>query len=917
MIELKNVSKSFKDLNLFTNINVVFPSTGMIGIYGRSGEGKTTLLNILSLLDDEYEGDIYIDNINYRQIKDKESFRFNNFGFVFQDYSLLNLMSIKDNIDFNQTGLNNNEKMLKVLKKVHLDLPLNKRVNLLSGGEKQRIAIARAIYNQKKVIFCDEPTGALSPINKTEIIKLLKELSQEYLIIIISHEEKLILKYCDEVYCLKNRILIKEKKSNIINTKEIKETMCLNKLSFKVMINYIKENLKAKKYRSSIALFGISLGLLCIGFSLCITSLVAENVTTSLTTSFNDEKKIMTDKNEENYYEKYAVEEEVLIDIKNENPMLVKNIGTIYFSSFENQLCDKNYFVLDKGYYQVNFAELSARNVNEFKLLDDVKGEVLPFINRQLRNDEFILGLRSKDVKRICDSLHLENDINKLSIFLKDKPLTFIFYLENKEWDYQDELFFTCSHVVLSSSLEFIHTNPKWNEYVFEELMRFKSSDDLLSSDILPWTFKKVYYLKVEEDKQTEILRKLYFDQRYDNIFFDLIDKNNTMYLCQDNQKSGRIYLTYQTRDVFNVNEADNILKKEFGDKYFYSNNNTYYIFEELLLNGFVNSTFLCQSEEEVINIIDTYSVTEMDINMDLNQDKYIYGGLGNIVDEISLKYDCQNNISKIYGRKAYNYQEIVLSKRSALSLFKDKKIEDILNKEIYFLTLKYSLYDGLHYENHFEYTSLKIVGISDEENYNCIYHDCYWTSFFYIDCLSYALSDLLFDSALFLSNQANIESLNDTYSSFLFIDPNLTIKESVNQVIRYVNIGLMIFALISIVSSIFLNVVVIYLFISENKKNIGLLKALGINKKSIKYLFLLFALFIGLTAFLMSCFSLFVSYIFLIISLNMSFKYFNIFSFLTSCGVMLIISVLICFFVGYISSNNALKISVLSAIRE
>ena len=123
MIEIKNLSKKFQNQVVLEKVNLKLPNRGLIALTGASGEGKSTLLNILSMLDLDYEGELYIDERNYRSIQDLEQFRFNNFGFVFQNYSLFNLMSIKDNILLNDKDeLSSQIKLKNVLEKVAIEL---------------------------------------------------------------------------------------------------------------------------------------------------------------------------------------------------------------------------------------------------------------------------------------------------------------------------------------------------------------------------------------------------------------------------------------------------------------------------------------------------------------------------------------------------------------------------------------------------------------------------------------------------------------------------------------------------------------------------------------------------------------------------------------------------------------------------
>lgn len=216
MIELKNVSKTYKtkteELNILKNINFKFNNGDFVSIQGKSGSGKTTLLNILGLLDIKSEGELYI-NLEKIEKQDLTKLRSENIGFVFQFHYLLNEFTALENVmipALNKKNANKKEiekRAKELLEMVGLSGRLNHKPNELSGGEKQRVSIARAMINSPELILADEPTGNLDYETSQLINNIFVELNKKGQgIIIVTHSQELA-NLADYKYILKNGAL--------------------------------------------------------------------------------------------------------------------------------------------------------------------------------------------------------------------------------------------------------------------------------------------------------------------------------------------------------------------------------------------------------------------------------------------------------------------------------------------------------------------------------------------------------------------------------------------------------------------------------------------------------------------------------------------------------------------------------------
>ena len=160
-----------------------FPNTGLVSICGESGSGKSTLLNILSLMDNQFDGKYFFDGVDIKKLsyKKKRRLLLKNIGIVFQSYHLFENQSVIFNVMLPSLMVGDNkhlakEKATKLLKSININDELfNKKTSLLSGGEKQRIAVLRSLINNPRVLFADEPTGALDSENSTLIMEMFKD----------------------------------------------------------------------------------------------------------------------------------------------------------------------------------------------------------------------------------------------------------------------------------------------------------------------------------------------------------------------------------------------------------------------------------------------------------------------------------------------------------------------------------------------------------------------------------------------------------------------------------------------------------------------------------------------------------------------------------------------------------------------
>ena len=286
MLEIKKITKKYKTGDFtqkaLDNVSVNFRECEFVSVLGPSGSGKTTLLNIIGGLDKYTSGDLVINGISTKKYKDKDwdAYRNHRIGFVFQSYNLIPHQTILSNVELALTlsGVSKKERRRKaknVLKKVGLEDHINKKPNQVSGGQMQRVAIARALINDPDILLADEPTGALDSATSVQIMKLLKEISEEKLVIMVTHNPDLANEYSTRIIRLKDGEItgdtdpyLPELEEQELKTTKSKKTS----MSFLTALKLSFNNIKTKKGRTLLTAFASSIGIIGIALILSLSN---------------------------------------------------------------------------------------------------------------------------------------------------------------------------------------------------------------------------------------------------------------------------------------------------------------------------------------------------------------------------------------------------------------------------------------------------------------------------------------------------------------------------------------------------------------------------------------------------------------------------------------------------------------------
>ncbi len=934
MISFKNVRKKYGDIYAIKNINLELPRYGLVSIHGPSGCGKTTLLNCISSLLD-YQGEILIDgnNIsNYSEDK-KDLYRLKNFGFIFQDFKLFETETVINNILFPLDTLSNarksrkDRKCLDLLDVVGLSSLKNQPVNKLSGGEKQRAAIARALVNDPKIIFADEPTGSLDNKTSREIMAILEKVSKKALVILVSHDEEIVNEYSD--------IIIEMNDGEIISThyqnKQVHEAYVpisknteSNKkpsISSNFLISHTVNSIKHKKWRTLVCNLVTSLGLVGVGLSIILSSSISSNIKKAYSSIIDNSKVVVSVDESSSIYGKYAGSYYEAKSLQEEFPDYVLDVGTVYDVDFEYFFKDNNSFYINSSTYNTLLEGFNARHINEFKWLDYENINIYPETVSKTEDDEIVVGLTIDMIHDICLSLKIERTVGGLSDYLKENSLYLCFAFENTDWQYSDEQIVRLKGFTLEKEPCLYHSNHMWNEYMFETRMRFPSSDALSSQYIYPWTMKKIYYFHTFGNTD-DFLESVKESSNSDYYIFDIGNATYfpNLYRNVDIENRHRVLFYFNTLSNIPIRhtryfyDACNLINHPL-----YASSGGYSIYPASLMMGFSKMMYFSFSETQLEETLDANS----SLNLEMNETSYLPKGVksGHFTKTLQDGVSFQAFDGKLLkGREAVTLDEIVVS---------SKLLNELLGNYDYESQTLYLGYTESEIINSngkvvrdFISKKLKVTGVV-ESNKLAIYHRPYWTIGYFQSRLGVSAFDLLINAIAFdVKSEKDISKainqLKKAFPQYEVTNPLNDVYEGVDEVCSYIKIALLIFSIISLTISILLLSICNYLHVLENRKEIGLARCLGVNKKESKKFLFTHSVIMCSISFILSTFELLFVSIFTSVVISDSLHSEFSFSFDPICLVYtFIISLVISLLSTLIIADKTTKISPLESLKS
>ena len=542
MLTLKNIKKIYEqsDEAVLYDINLTFNRDEFVSILGCSGAGKSTLLNIIGGLDCKTSGKLLINGKDIYKCNDSnlDYYRKNNVGFIFQNYNLIEHLTVYENVMLPlllTNYKNKHKRVLKMLDKVGLKDKKDSKICDLSGGQKQRVAISRALINNPDIILADEPTGALDYKTGYEIMNLIKKLSKNKLVIMVTHNKVLAKKYSSRIIYLDKGRVISD--TNPSKKKKIYFNMKYNgrNLSIKNALLYSIKTIKAKRKSFLLTSLASSIGLILVALIISVSNGLKKkmnsyekNVLSSVPIIIPSVKTKISNKSKmpKNKLYSYDYKEESKINPINDD--FIK-----YINKMKTKLpCDINYS------RNLKFNVLTEGH----NLLDNVEFSQMPSIKYIKKNYTLLAGSYPKNKnelmlvadqknridKNILDALKFNGDVNVSDIFKKKMKLIF-----------NDDFY------IKKDNVYFINKN-------FENVYKEKNNVALKIVGIIRLT-------KDEEESYKNDLANEKSSLAYlSNLADDVIDKNINSDITSDINKNDNIM-------VEGIKETKDVLKKKLG----------------------------------------------------------------------------------------------------------------------------------------------------------------------------------------------------------------------------------------------------------------------------------------------------------------------------------------------------------------
>ena len=930
MIDIRNVSKSFNGTKVLDDVSLFFPSFGLVIINGPSGCGKTTLLNILSTLL-PFEGDVALNGTKYQKISEdaKEQIRSQNIGFVYQDYKLFEFETVKQNIALaldiscGDTTAKKNKRISDLLRLVNLSRKENEIVAHLSGGEKQRVSIARALANSPSVILADELTGNLDEHNSKILMELLKKISASSLVIMVSHDTSLSYEYADQIIQMEDGVVkdiiyqnrIKHKQSLPVVTLKNKTKSRL--LPFNFLFRHTLDSIKRKKWRTLFTTLITSIGLIGVGLASTLSNIISDNLYRSYSSILDDDKLILSPKEIENSKDvitsaSFDEVNDIISNYQND----VNYVGVYYLNDF-NQMFEYNVAAITSETSIKPITGLSLSSINEFALLHN-NLSIVPEKVEKLDNNEFVLAGPFSIVNELCYQLQIERTLESFSRFLLRNSLEITFYAYNYSWHYEGSFPLKLKGFILSNQVQIYHSNYLWNEYLFENKLTLPTTYILNVTSQHPWDLRKGYFIDFKQNRDS-FLKEHRFNFEYKNYDFEILDNKYypNLYKHTETYDCPRLLAIKRTNKDYLPSFVGDYCKdlSKHIKNVIYGCSNAYAIYDKSLMMGFSKYSYLSQNEINIEDVIDLLSYVKYEDSQNITLPK---GTLEGHFSKSNMDgFVFEPHYKLIRGRRPNDYREIVVSQ----TLVEKLNIVDPINKSVYFtFPVIENLLPSGYISREFKTVSLKIVGISNSGK-SALHHDESWSILFFQTMLGISTMQLNVEN-LSIQIDKDYESevtskLNRSFPQYNLYSPLKDVRKSVDDICHYIEIILLIVSISSVLIASLILIICNHLHFLEAKKDIGLVRCLGCKKsESKKFIYFHSFMMTGFSFILSSIELLFISFFLsktMASSLNIQSSFIlNPMSFV----YMLLVNIVISLFSSIFISREISKISPLECLQ-
>ena len=801
MLELKDIKKTYdtgvEKVHALKGINLQFRESEFVSILGESGCGKTTLLNIIGGLDRYSSGDLVINGKSTKKFKDRDWDAYRNYsiGFIFQSYNLISHQTVLSNVELALTisGVSKKERRaraIKALEEVGLKDKIHYKPNQLSGGQMQRVAIARALVNNPDIILADEPTGALDSKTSEQVMEILRKISKDKLIIMVTHNGELAEKYSNRIIRILDGKITAD--SNPLSKEEVKSAKNKEKIFRKTSMKFLTalqlsfNNLLTKKGRTILTSFAGSIGIIGIALILAISTGVQDYI----------------DKIERDTLSSYPITiEKSTIDM-----------GSM-METFVGEQSDKNKKHEDNKIHSVNIMSDMVHTLSS-----EVKTNNLKELKHYIESENNQIKENSNAIKYNYDlNLNLYKSNTEDGV-VQVNPSTVIDSLGAGDFMAAEKA--EASIIPGTSSMGMMNNVDVWTEMLDNEDL-LKSQYDLIAGN-WPASYNEVVLIVNSNNEISDYTL-------YSLGILDQKNLNGQMAKIQKGEEIAKLEETSYTYD-----ELLNLRYKVVYNSDFYEKENGVWI-DKSSNEEYMKNKIASAEEIKVVGIIKQNDQTVATA---------MTGGIG-YKKELTERVINKCNEAEIVKEQKANPEKNVLSglafpkegestKFDASSLTAEQKaaLGKMSSEQIAQVMSAYAANATATYED-----NLEKIGAIDIESPAAI--KIYPKDFESKEKISKAIEEY---------NQKQIDSGKEE-NKITYSDLVGTMISSVSNIVDTISYVLIAFVAISLIVSSIMIGIITYISVLERTKEIGILRAIGVSKKDVSRIFNAETLIIGLIA--------------------------------------------------------------------
>lgn len=844
-VVLKNIVKRFGERVIYADLSYSFPEKGFFAIVGPSGCGKSTLLEMIAGIDTIYRGSLSVLHTHYRGKKEDflSSFRLKHIGYLRQGYDLLELESALDNVllPLKGGGKDNPSFQKKRGKDLLNEMGLSSKqeavINKLSGGEKQRVGLARAFANEPEILLCDEPTGALDSKNAQKIYESLKIASESVLVIMVTHDEEGAKTYADAILRIEDG-KIKEERNLHLTHASSRENIkgChlkgsrVSRFPFSSWLKHALHLCREKKKRTMLALSILSFAFISLGLAVYLSDDIGKEIDRSFSSILGEGTLIMQRKGNsgESVGKTITAPESEVLNLVNHCGE-ISDYGTFYFADFDAYFKDRDIVYIDHGMSKIVLKGLSIRSINEALWLDDFPNlDCYPSFPYALEQDQVVLGLPYADMFQLCYQLQILRDYEHLGDYIEEHGMNLIFAVSNEDWLYDDEQIISVMAVTPASVATLYTYDHRWSETMYEKRMCFPTTDS--DEFVLPWVMQKSFYVK-PKNTGAEMMKEVRSFPQFEPLILEPDSFQFDQSHCPVGKRCGtkRYYVFLADKNSLSYQDIRQVANLHALTDYLIGTPFTYVSYPNNMMTGFSFPFYACKGKDEAEKMIDQ-ATSFSDDSGALTE---------NLPDSISKGYYCLPAASALTLSNCFDHllsgYKPRLSSEVAISSALAKRWG--YPERIYLAGLMNEEEIAGRISKEYRYAEVRVTGVV-EDRWDRLYVDHDWPIDFFRDELGMSAFLLEPTVAIFEYGERDIsaicQSLLHSFPSYDFLDPSERISSSTEQAIDYLKVSLTLVTISCFALAFLLLFVTVILLTLENKKEGRMLFYLGFSRSEI-----------------------------------------------------------------------------------